>query len=133
MRTFKGNGYSGFLDLGKVLKGKEAAGKQGVEMAAAFLVGGYKEDLSVPGPTPDAPTVRPSKPGEPPRRREGQLRDHVFYEMDGTTARVGTSLKKGYWLEWGTVEMAARPWLRPGLARRAKQIKDIVVAYLRKG
>lgn len=139
------------LDLGRVLTGKVEAGRKGIEMAAIHLVGELKSSVDRPSIMPAKTrkkererrlrearaaneTIRVSKPGEPPRKREGTLHDNITYEMVGpTTARVGTSLDYGYWLEWGTVKMAARPWLRPGLAANAKRIKDIVVAYLRKG
>lgn len=148
MRTFKGKSYVAHLDLGKVLDAKVEGGKRGLESAAQFLVGQLKEEVSKPGPDPGTDkgkkrqrrleriaaagdVQRASKPGEPPHRRTGTLRNSIGYEIQGLLARVGTWLKYGYWLEWGTVKMEARPWLRPGLANNAKQIKDIVFAFMR--
>ena len=53
-----------------------------------------------------------SKPGEPPRKQTGQLRASVTYEYDEKTmtARVGTPLKYGGYLELGTKRgIAPRP------------------------
>lgn len=78
-----------------------------------------------------------SLPGEPPRVRTGQLTRGVDQETfrgrasGGVffTARVGTNLKKGFWLEVGTRRMAPRPWLRPALDNKRNQIvKEILKA-----
>ena len=78
-----------------------------------------------------------SRPGEPPRVRTGTLLRSIdqetFRSKAGTkvdfTARVGSNLKYGFWLETGTRRMAARPWLRPALDSKRNQIvKEILKA-----
>ncbi len=71
----------------------------------------------------------PSLPGEPPRKQYGHLRRSVAREVDrlSLTARVGTNLKYGRWLELGTSRgLAARPWLRRALSQARQQITAIL-------
>lgn len=70
----------------------------------------------------------PSAPGEPPHKQTGRLRMSVTHEIDeaNATARVGTNIKYGLYLELGTKKMAARPWLRRALADTAARINQIL-------
>lgn len=83
------------------------------------------------GPTRTNPAARPSLPGEPPHLRTGQLARSIdqetFRRGDEFTARVGTNLKKGFWLETGTRFMAPRPYLRPGLDNKRNQIVNEIL------
>lgn len=74
----------------------------------------------------------PSKPGEPPHKQKGDLRASVTHERVGTElkSRVGTGLKYGRWLELGTANMAARPWLRRALLDQARRIRRILTAKI---
>lgn len=70
---------------------------------------------------------RASAPGHPPAVDLGILRNSIHYviEIRGTSvagAKVGTPLKKGRHLEYGTKRMAPRPWLRSTARRRKKAI-----------
>ena len=67
----------------------------------------------------------PSRPGEYPKMFTGQLRRNVQCELDRAsfTARVGTNVVYGKWLELGTRRMARRPWLSRGVAE--DRLKDI--------
>lgn len=70
-----------------------------------------------------------SKPGEPPRKQTGHLRRSVTYEVDreNLTARVGTNVTYGKYLELGTKRgLAPRPWLRPALARVAARVNELL-------
>lgn len=69
-----------------------------------------------------------SEPGEPPRKQFGRLRASVAREVDASslTARVGTNVKYGRWLELGTGKMAARPWLRRALNESMSQVRAIL-------
>jgi hypothetical protein len=40
------------------------------------------------------------------------------------SGEVGTDLKYGFWLEYGTRQMEARPWLRPSLLENKEAIMD---------
>lgn len=74
----------------------------------------------------------PSKPGEPPHKQYGHLRGSVTHERvgDRIAARTGTKLKYGRWLELGTVNMAARPWLRRSLLDQSRRIRRILIAKI---
>lgn len=66
---------------------------------------------------------QPSIPGKPPHRQTGQLVSSVGHEFEqgGLVGIVGTNVKHGFWLEFGTTKMAARPWLRPAFDRMVKK------------
>ena len=73
-----------------------------------------------------------SKAGEPPRVRTGTLLRSIDQETFRATtadftARVGSNLKYGFWLETGTRRMAPRPWLRPALDNKRNQIVDEIL------
>ena len=75
----------------------------------------------------------PSAPGEPPRSDSGRLRDSLFVHTsrDGLSAEVGTGLAYGRHLEFGTQNMAARPWLHPALESTKRRIKERIAAAVR--
>jgi hypothetical protein len=69
-----------------------------------------------------------SKPGEPPRKQTGDLRNRTTYEVDAdsATARVGTNEPKGKALEMGTKRgLLPRPWLRRALAESQQEIESL--------
>lgn len=68
----------------------------------------------------------PSGPGEPPAFDTGKLQKSIRVELDddGLGAWVGTDLDYAAYLEWGTVEMAARPFLFPTFERMKRPIGD---------
>jgi HK97 gp10 family phage protein len=70
----------------------------------------------------------PSAPGEPPHKQTGHLRRSVAHDVDKGTlsARVGTNVKYGRWLELGTSKMAARPWLRRALNESLATVRAIL-------
>lgn len=74
----------------------------------------------------------PSKPGEPPHKQYGHLRRSVTHERvgDRLAARTGTNLRYGRWLELGTANMAARPWLRRALLDQSRRIRRILIAKI---
>ncbi len=95
-----------------------------------------KELLSVPG---TAMSIRRgekrkrkdnqvrSAPGEPPRKQTGRLRASVTHEIDGLSARVGTNVKYGKYLELGTKRgVSPRPWLRRALAEMQTQVNALL-------
>lgn len=74
-----------------------------------------------------------SKPGEPPRVQTGRLRASITHEIHPTlpVGRVGTNVKYGKFLEFGTRRMAPRPWLRVALALAQDKIKQIMSRKVR--
>jgi phage gpG-like protein len=79
-----------------------------------------KELVSIQGPPR-------SSPGSAPHKDTGDLHDSITHEVDASTmsARIGTDLDYGLFLEVGTSKMAARPWLRRSameLMSRADQV-----------
>jgi len=75
-----------------------------------------------------------SKPGFPPNTDTGLLVNSVYVDAKEKGAQVktvivGTDLKYGKWLEFGTTRMAARPWLFPAFEKtRAANINAIRAA-----
>lgn len=61
--------------------------------------------------------VKVSQPGSPPNADTGRLHQSIGFEIDKRKGigRVGTNLLYGLYLEFGTLNVAARPWLRPAL------------------
>lgn len=145
MPESKGEGWVASWDADGLLRRVDAGMAQGVEQACAHLVRAIKIDLSRPGPRPKpkgsrhphrpagmivgAEVVRPSLPDEPPRQRTGALWSSVAYQKVADMLwRVGTSLKYGFWLEFGTRRgLRPRPWLRPALAREAPRMTQIIL------
>ena len=70
-----------------------------------------------------------SAAGEAPAVLTGQLRQSVAgtVKIEGkqVVGRVGTELKKGPELEFGTRNMAARPWLRKSFEESEAKVKEI--------
>lgn len=73
----------------------------------------------------------PSAPGEPPHKQFGHLRRSVAREVVGLVGRVGTNLRYGRYLEFGTKKMAARPWLRRALAEKRDAIRRLLTAPIK--
>lgn len=66
--------------------------------------------------------VTVSEPRNPPNTDTGRLVQSIKFEFEngGLVAYVGTNLNYGAWLEFGTVKMKARPWLRPAIRSAQK-------------
>ncbi len=77
-------------------------------------------------------TVAVSHPGDPPNTDTGRLVQSIKIETSekGLVGRVGTNLKYGAMLEFGTKVMAPRPWLSRAVADTKKQIGDIFKATI---
>lgn len=70
----------------------------------------------------------PSKPGEAPKKIRGDLQRSITYEMapDKQSAKVGTNLDYGAYLELGTSKMAPRPYIRSTFIEELPTINDIL-------
>jgi HK97 gp10 family phage protein len=79
--------------------------------------------------------VTVSPPGSPPNSDTGRLAQSVKFEFDdnGKSGFVGSNLKYAAYLEFGTKEMSARPWLAPALEKVNKKIADIFKKEINKG
>lgn len=56
-----------------------------------------------------------SAPGQPPMSDSGNLANSIQYDLQGTTAFVGSNVQYAVYLEFGTRKMEARPFLFPSL------------------
>lgn len=95
-----------------------------IQACAILLTNDIKASISLPsnhGATPSAP-------GEPPHKDTGRLRASIawFFDPKALTARVGTNLLVGKWLELGTRFMAARPYIRAAWYRNLDRIQRIL-------
>tara|TARA_R110000787_G_scaffold222868_1_gene331312 strand:+ start:755 stop:1195 length:441 start_codon:yes stop_codon:yes gene_type:complete len=65
-----------------------------------------------------------SAPGEPPKSDRGTLVAFINSKVSpsGLEATMGTTLKSGRHLEFGTNRMEARPWLQPTFEKNKKSI-----------
>jgi hypothetical protein len=117
----------------------------GVRNAAMYLTREVKVAVSRPGlmvsrpfgvtkaggkevPRGEGDITRVSRPGEPPRVRTGQLMSSInAQKLDATSWKVGSPLKKAFWLEVGTRNMAPRPFLRTTLRRAAPTMQLLML------
>jgi len=76
-------------------------------------------------------TYTASAPGQPPAQRLGELRQSISTEVEGQGKKVigsvGSNKKYAPMLEFGTKNMAARPWLRPTFEKKRKDIEEIFI------
>ena len=94
--------------------------KRRVARAAISVSRHAKELISVAGPTH-------SRPGQPPHKQTGRLRASIAWEAVGDdTARVGTNVKYGKFLELGTRRMDPRPWLVRSLTEVTGEVATIM-------
>jgi HK97 gp10 family phage protein len=76
--------------------------------------------------------VNVSQPGDPPNADTGRLIQSIRVERDGKAYLVGTNLKYGAWLEFGTQVMRPRPWLSTAVNKTNKKMKQIYQAAFQK-
>ncbi len=107
-----------------------------VEKAAIHLVNSIRQKLNRSQPYTISKSGSgkhyhgqdPSLPGEPPKKIRGDLQRSIAYEMgpDRLSAKVGTNLDYGAYLELGTSRMAPRPFLRSTLLEEQGTIDRIL-------
>ena len=116
------------LRVGKVLVNN-------MEVATIFVRDEVKKKLNRGQPTSVLRSgsiigLDPSKPGEPPKKITAQLqnsiRTKVIRRKNAIIGLIGTNLKKGKWLEFGTSQMKPRPYLRPTLSENRKKIGRVI-------
>lgn len=76
--------------------------------------------------------VRVSLPGQPPNTDTGTLVSSIQFDFKNGIGRVGTNLKYGAYLEFGTSDMAARPWLQPAFLKVTKDLAKKMKQNLKK-
>lgn len=94
---------------------------RGIDRASIALQSDLKQVLST--------SPSPSAPGQPPGVDTGTLRRSVQVDRSQVDselkARVGTNVEYARPLEYGTINMAARPWMRPTVTT----FKDKLASY----
>lgn len=77
-------------------------------------------------------TVLASHPGDPPNTDTGRLVQSIKFDFkdSGLTGRVGTNLRYGAFLEFGTSDMEARPWLSRAVMDTARVVAQIFAKYV---
>lgn len=75
-----------------------------------------------------------SAPGEPPATDTGRLVSSILVtpEEGGYAARVGTNVRYGKDLEYGTRKIAPRPWLFPAIKNNSRQILGSIGSAVRR-
>ena len=71
-----------------------------------------------------------SSPGQPPATATAELRQNIKTAVKGegktVVGRVGTDKIQGLMTEFGTKNMAARPWLRISFEKATDKVKSIL-------
>lgn len=109
--------------------GQAAEGAQrGINKAAMALVRDIRKALNKSGYSGD--TYTPSKEGEYPHKKTGNLRKSVDWweDTDNIAAEVGVNVDAPYWsdLEFGTIKMGPRPFVRPRVRAMRDELEQIV-------
>lgn len=110
--------------------------KRCIDKAALMVDGATKDKLSISGEF----YGQPSKPGEPPHKQTGHLRESIGPEFapDGMTAKVGPRdlMAYGRVHEFGDKDeggnLPARPFLGPAFDECAPKIQAKILADLKK-
>jgi hypothetical protein len=75
-------------------------------------------------------TYTASAPGEPPAVATGELRQSVSTAVEGqgrdVIGYVGSDSKHAAPMEYGTKNIAPRPWLRPSFEKALDKVKEIL-------
>jgi HK97 gp10 family phage protein len=99
-----------------------------LERAAIFLENEIKKNISEKCPAYKEPSAEHSPPGSFPFLETGELRRSITHEVDRETlvARVGSNKLYARYLEMGTTDMEARPFLAPTLEANKGAITEIL-------
>lgn len=121
-----------FQKLAKVAVEQSAGMRRAIALSALDVATDARRSIQRGGRS-GAPYVRyqprregvASAPGEPPKTDTGRLVSSIFAEVlpSGLEAEVGTTIKYGKFLEFGTSKMGARPWLHPAFERQKPRIR----------
>jgi len=126
--TFKSNLPAVMKAIDKAAKDRMQEAVQAVRNQALETLSGSRSGRTykVPG---TSRTYTASSPGEPPAVATAELRQNIktAVEPEGKmiVGMVGTDKIQGKMTEFGTKNMAARPWLRPSFEKSAGKVKEI--------
>ena len=56
----------------------------------------------------------------------GRLRNSISHAPDGKTEYIGTNVEYAPYLEYGTVDMKAQPYLKPAVAKHEYEYREII-------
>lgn len=78
-------------------------------------------------------THRASAAGEPPAADTGYLHNNIFMDIDsdGLGASVESRAEYSAYLEFGTANLAARPFMQPAVEANRRAIRDLAVRMIR--
>lgn len=78
-------------------------------------------------------THRASAAGEPPAADTGYLHNNIFIDIDsdGLGASVESRAEYSAYLEFGTANLAARPFMQPAVEANRRAIRDLAVRMMR--
>ena len=104
-------------------------GEQIVSETAFGIEGRIKQSMTEPKSGKEYGGHIASAPGEAPAIATRALINSIQTEIDGLSATVGTNQEKAAHLEFGTTDMAARPFMEPAFDEAApefeKKLKEI--------
>lgn len=133
------NPFAGKKATAKVQKKAELAAKVALfEIASAI----HQRAIDLVNDNQDGRAVKRgvgthhiSKPGDPPNTDTGDLVKSIFLEFENgaKTAKIGTRLKYGAWLEFGTLKMAPRPWLSKAFKLETGKGVELFAKIYKKG
>jgi len=123
---------------GELRRRAEEAASQALAETGAEISADIKQSLSVSVSGSGGKKIR-SKPFEPPRSETGRLLSSIDFEVvrdeDGPALRVGDlrgEAPYAKYLEYGTFNMLARPFLAPAFFRRAAELSEKIISALRR-
>ncbi len=114
--------------IGEDLKKKMTAAVNAVRTETLKTLSGQRSGrvYRVPG---TGRTYTASAPGQPPAVATGNLKQHIDTKIviseNKIEGQVGTPVKYGPMLEYGTSKMLPRPWLRPSFEKSEDKIEEI--------
>ena len=119
--------------LEKYASASSAEMRQALTLAAFKVQATAKRSIQN---SPADPQTKRSRPGNPPKTDTGRLVNSIFVNVidgpHGVIAEVGSNVHYAKLLEFGTKEIAARPWLGPAMQANRNGIIKLIADALKK-
>lgn len=112
------------FNTGRIKSMIRGAKKSAMTQLARELQAAIRKTISRPYPPP-------SRPGRPPKRRTGVLRNSTFVEFRGSKLVVRVP-QYGIFLEGGTSRMRPRPFILPELQQKRREWERRARVLMRK-